>query len=75
MVSGAKRSLEINGHELLLVSRAGLSLELLVFRADWSLELVVSERGGLEGSCSKGKNKGVMGWSERGAFEGDIVML
>ena len=49
MVSGAKRSLEINGHERLLVSRAGLSLELLVFRADWSLELVVSETGGLEG--------------------------
>ena len=49
MVSGAKRSLEISGHELLLVSRAGLSLELMVFRDDWSLELVVSERGGLEG--------------------------
>ena len=32
MVSGAKWSLEINGHKRLLVSRAGLSLELLVFR-------------------------------------------
>ena len=31
MVSGAKWSLEINGHKRLLVSRAGLSLELLVF--------------------------------------------
>ena len=57
MVSGAKRSLEINGHELLLVSRAVLSLELLVFRADWSLELVVSERGVLRGSVTKVKTK------------------
>ena len=57
MVSGAKRSLEINGHERLLVSRAGLSLELLVFRADRSLELVVSERGVLRGSVAKVKTK------------------
>ncbi len=49
MVFGAKRSLELNGLNRLMLSGAGLSLVLLVFRADWSLELVVSEREGLEG--------------------------
>ena len=63
MVSGAKRSLEINGHKRLLVSRAGLSLELLVFRADWSFALIglwswwSLKRGVLRGRVAKVNTK------------------